>query len=139
MPHPVSILHVEDDPALAELVRVALADVDAAVTHVATGTQALEALAVPPRPRLVLLDLDLPDMRGFDVLERVRTDERGAATPIVILSSSDREEDIARAAALGANSYVVKPADFGTFRETVRLVVRYWLQAHRAPATGDPA
>lgn len=139
MARPAPILHVEDHPALAELVQVALGDLDVAVTHVATGAAALERIETAPPPRLVLLDLDLPDMRGLEVLERVRARDTGNVTPIVVLSSSECEEDIERAAAGGANSYVVKPPEFETFRESVRYVVRYWLDVHRAPATGEAA
>lgn len=140
MTHPASILLVEDNPALAELVAVALREHDVTLAHAATGADALGALAeaVSP-PRLVLLDLDLPDMRGVDVLRDIRADDPGRTLPVVVLSSSEEEEDIASAAALGANSYVVKPADFQRFRATVQQVAAYWIGLHRAPRHGEPA
>ena len=133
MTDPAPILLVEDDPALAELVVIALQDLEVDVLHASTGAAALSAIDASPRPRLVLLDLDLPDMRGHDVLERGRKGDHGCAIPVVVLSSSEREEDIARAATLGANSYVVKPPDFAAFRDTIRRTVEYWIELHRAP------
>lgn len=134
-----SILLVEDSPALAELVSAALREDEVDVTHAPTGAGALEALAGAARPpRLVLLDLDLPDMRGLDVLERIRAGDAGRAVPVVVLSASEEQADIVQAAATGANSYVVKPAEFPEFRETVRQVVAYWTGLHRAPAREEP-
>jgi CheY-like chemotaxis protein len=128
------MLLVEDDEALAELVGLALRDLPVTITHVETGAAALAALdRSDPAPRLVLLDLDLPDMRGLEVLERHRADDPARTVPIVVFSSSEEPQDIARAAQLGANSYVHKPAGFDRFREDVTTTVRYWTQLHRAP------
>lgn len=140
MPRLVSILLVEDNPALAELVAVALDEDDVEVAHAHTGAEALTVLeAAPRRPGLVLLDLDLPDMRGLDVLDRIRAADPTRALPVVVLSASEEEEDVVQAATRGANSYVVKPAEFPEFRATVRQVVAYWTRLHRSPAAEERA
>ena len=73
-------------------------------------------------PQLVLLDLKLPKIDGLDVLRRIRADERTRLTPVVVLTSSDEEEDLIRSYRLGANSYVRKPIDFERFLVALRLL-----------------
>jgi len=78
-------------------------------------------------PALVLLDLKLPKLGGLDVLRRIRSDERTALVPVVILTSSSEEEDIVASLQNGANSYVRKPVDFSRFVEQVQRLQVYWL------------
>jgi two-component system, response regulator len=78
-------------------------------------------------PQVVLLDLKLPRLDGLEVLRRVRADERTRRLPVVILTSSREESDLARGYDLGANSYVRKPIDFTEFVEAVRQLGLYWL------------
>lgn len=84
-------------------------------------------------PQIVLLDLNLPRMNGLDVLRRIRSDERTKLLPVVVLTSSKQEEDIARSYAVGANAYVRKPVDFMEFSEAVRTVGLFWLLLNEAP------
>ncbi|HWJ22655.1 MAG TPA: response regulator [Gemmatimonadaceae bacterium] len=84
-------------------------------------------------PQLVLLDLKLPKIDGLDVLRRIRADERTRLTPVVVLTSSDEEEDLIRSYRLGANSYVRKPIDFERFLEAIRQLTVYWLVLNEAP------
>ena len=84
-------------------------------------------------PQLVLLDLKLPKIDGLDVLRRIRADERTRLTPVVVLTSSDEEEDLVRSYRLGANSYVRKPIDFERFIEAIRQLTVYWLVLNEAP------
>lgn len=84
-------------------------------------------------PRLVLLDLKLPGKGGFELLAWIRDGARTRCLPVVIFSSSSEPEDIAKAYALGANSYIVKPAGFDALQETVRRICGYWLALNCIP------
>jgi len=79
------------------------------VAHAVSGSAALAVLAADPLPDLVLLDVMLPRIDGFTVLRRLRADPRTQKLPVIILSSFDRHEDVARGLELGANDYIVKP------------------------------
>jgi two-component system response regulator len=76
---------------------------------------------------VVLLDLKLPRLDGLQVLKTIKSDERTACTPVVILTSSREDPDIKAAYKLGANSYIVKPVDFNSFMETMNQIGFYWL------------
>jgi two-component system response regulator len=85
------------------------------------------------RPRLILLDLKLPKVDGMEVLKRLKADARTRTIPVVILTSSKEERDLAEGYGLGANSYIQKPVDFEQFRNTVKRVGFYWLLINQAP------
>jgi two-component system, response regulator len=82
-------------------------------------------------PQVILLDLNLPKLDGFEVLRRMRSDERTNLLPVVILTSSDEERDRINGYGLGANSYVRKPVEFGDFIEAVKQLGLYWLILNR--------
>jgi two-component system response regulator len=82
-------------------------------------------------PSVILLDLKLPKVSGLQVLERVRSDERTRKLPVVVLTSSDMEEDMRESYRLGANSYVVKPVDFREFLDNIRQLIHYWMHLNR--------
>ena len=84
-------------------------------------------------PRLVLLDLKLPNIDGLEVLRRIRADERTCLTPVVILTSSDAPIDVAAGYRHGANSYVRKPLDFNQFAEMIHHLGLYWLVTNEPP------
>ena len=84
-------------------------------------------------PNLVLLDLKLPKVGGLEVLERLRADPRTRRLPVVILTSSNVESDLARSYDLGANSYIRKPVDFTQFMEAVNQLGLYWLVLNESP------
>jgi len=84
-------------------------------------------------PQVVLLDLKLPKMEGLEVLRRVRTDKRTKLLPVVILTSSNEDEDRIAGYGLGANSYVRKPVDFNQFLDAARHLGLYWLVLNEAP------
>jgi two-component system response regulator len=82
-------------------------------------------------PSVILLDLKLPKVSGLQVLERVRSDERTRKLPVVVLTSSDMEEDMRESYRLGANSYVVKPVDFREFLDNIRQLIHYWMHLNQ--------
>jgi two-component system response regulator len=86
------------------------------------------------QPCLVLLDLKLPKLSGFDVLARMRADRRTRLTPVVLLTSSSQEEDMIRGYDSGANSFVRKPVQFERFIEAMRSLGQYWLTVNEVPA-----
>lgn len=90
-----------------------------------------------PRPELVLLDLNLPKVNGFDVLRSVKTDPLLRRIPVVILSTSEREEDITSCYLLGANTFIPKPLEFDKFQNIIRVVYEYWGQVARLPSLID--
>ena len=96
-----------------------------------TGTYAGRDLSAPPQ--VVLLDLKLPKISGLEVLKRIREDERTSLQPVVILTSSTEEQDLAASYGLRANSYIRKPVDFSQFSEAVRQIGLYWLVLNEAP------
>jgi CheY-like chemotaxis protein len=138
------ILLVEDNPDDEALTLRALrkANVGNEVAVVRDGVEALDFLfgAGPYRdrnvsvlPQVVLLDLKLPKVDGLEVLRRIRADERTKLLPVVILTSSDEEQDRIAGYALGANSYVRKPVEFAQFAEAVRQLGLYWLVLNQPP------
>jgi len=130
-----SILLVEDNPDDEALTLRALRKHDLAgeVVVVRDGAEALAFIYEATRagddhlPELVLLDLKLPKVDGLQVLKMLREDEHTRRLPVVVLSSSSEDRDIAQSYDLGANSYVRKPVDFAEFSEAVRQLGVYWL------------
>ena len=132
------ILLVEDNPDDEELTRVAFEESRIANELVVTrdGAEALDwifgAGAYAERdlrimPSVILLDLKLPKVDGLEVLERLRADDRTRRIPVVILTSSKEQEDVARSYDRGANSYVRKPVDFSQFLDAAKNLGLYWL------------
>jgi two-component system response regulator len=141
------ILLVEDDPSDVELTKRALRKSrisnDLAVAQ--DGQEALDYLLGPdpasgtydtPLPALVLLDLKLPRVDGLDVLRRIRAETRTRRLPVVVLTSSREEQDVAASYDLGVNSYIRKPVDFAQFAEAVEHLGLYWLVLNEPPPTG---
>jgi two-component system, response regulator len=84
-------------------------------------------------PRLVLLDLKMPRVDGIEVLKQIKADERMRRIPVVVMTSSQEEKDVAQSYDLGVNSYVVKPVDFNALVELARQAGYYWLAINRTP------
>ena len=141
---PLIILLVEDNIAHAELIMRSLAAHGIAnrVIHLRDGATALDYLfrrgqyadpASSPRPHVVLLDLRLPRIDGLEVLQELREAEEIGTMPVVILTTSELERDIATAYERHANSYVVKPLDFAQFTQLMHDLGFYWLAWDRSP------
>ena len=138
-----TILLVEDSQADAEMAMDALRDANLLnpVVHLEDGVDCLDYLyargAWADRERLdpavVLLDIKMPRMNGLDVLTQMRADERMRRIPVVILSSSREESDLARSWDLGVNAYVIKPVDVDQFFEAVRTLGQFWAVLNQAP------
>lgn len=139
---PMRILLVEDNDDHAELVVRSLEDhhVANAISRVGDGEQALDFLhrrgrydERTPRPDLILLDLRLPRVDGLEVLDSIKSHEVLARIPVVILTTSQAEQDLARAYERKANAYVVKPVDFDKFVELMRDLGFFWLAWNQRP------
>lgn len=137
------ILLVEDNANDAELTLTALAESNFAnvVDVVRDGAEALDYLfrrgAYKSRshinPALVLLDLKLPKVDGLEVLEQIKTDEKLRTVPVVMLTSSREEPDLARSYDLGVNAYVVKPVEFGEFMNSLKELGLFWAVINQPP------
>jgi two-component system, chemotaxis family, response regulator Rcp1 len=138
---PVQILIVEDNPADARLVREVMRDskVLNEIHWVPDGVEALAFLraqgkyADAPRPNLIFLDLNMPRKDGREVLREVKSDDRLKRIPIVVMTSSQAEEDVARAYDQHANCYVRKPIDFDQFHLVVKTLENFWFATVELP------
>ena len=141
---PAIILLVEDDPAHAEIVRRNFVNFRMAnrLMHVADGQQALDYLFRrgeyqdpnrAPRPNLILLDLRLPKVDGLEVLTTIKANAELARIPVVVLTTSAAEVDMAKAYGNHANSYLVKPVDFPQFLKLMDALGYYWLVWNQYP------
>lgn len=138
----VEILLVEDSPSDVDLTREALEDAKIRnnLHVVADGVEAMAFLRRQgkyenaPRPDLVLLDLNLPKKDGREVLAELKSDPSLERIPVVILTTSEAEEDVLRSYELHANCYVTKPVDLDQFVKVVRSIENFWLEIVKLPA-----
>ncbi|MCC4587944.1 response regulator [Xanthomonas melonis] len=138
-----TILLAEDSPADAEMAVDALREARLAnpIVHVEDGVEAMDYLlrrgAFADReeglPAVLLLDIKMPRLDGLEVLKQVRSDEALKRLPVVILSSSREESDLARSWDLGVNAYVVKPVDVDQFFNAVKTLGTFWAVINQAP------
>jgi CheY-like chemotaxis protein len=144
MPQParqIEVLLVEDDPGDVLMTREAFQDYKVAnrLHVVQDGADAMAFLrregdfSGAPRPDLVLLDLNLPRMDGREVLQAIKSDAELASIPVVVLTTSEAEEDVLRSYSLHANAYVTKPVDFERFIEVVRQIDDFFVTVVRLP------
>ncbi len=144
MKNPHAILLVEDNPADVKITQRALKESGLAVELIVVrdGQEAIDyllrrgshATTLTWRvPSLILLDINLPRMNGREVLEIIRATPDLRAVPVVVLTTSRRQEDVEQMYAAGANTYIEKPADFVRFVDALRLIHRYWLDLALLP------
>jgi CheY-like chemotaxis protein len=139
---PIEVLLVEDDPGDVLMIREAFAEnkLNNRLHVVSDGVEALDFLrrgdghAGAPRPDLILLDLNLPRKDGREVLADVKSDPALRAIPVVVLTTSEAEEDILRSYDLHANAYVTKPVDFERFISVVRQIDHFFVTVVKLPA-----
>ena len=141
------ILLVEDNPDHAEFTKRAFMKGQLAntIVWVRDGMEALDYLhrrspfhehASKLLPGLVLLDINLPKRNGFEVLKDMRSDPVLRIIPVIMLTTSGREEEVRKSFELGANSFVTKPVQFSEFSEKIRYLGLYWLLVNRLPLPG---
>ena len=139
---PVEILLIEDNPGDARLAREALRDAKVRnnLNWVTDGVEGLAYLrqegkySQSVRPDLILLDLNLPRKDGREVLSEIKVDEKLRRIPVVILTTSQAEEDVLRAYHLNANCYITKPVDLEQFMKVVKTIEEFWLTIVKLPA-----
>jgi two-component system, chemotaxis family, response regulator Rcp1 len=141
---PVEILLVEDNPGDSDLI-IEFLDEARVTNHVSVvrdGEEAMDFLrrrdrfAGAVRPDLILLDLNLPRKDGREVLAEIKADPLLASIPVVVLTSSSAEADIAKSYSLKANCYIIKPVDLNQFVGVVRSIESFWLTVVRLPTHG---
>ena len=141
----MTIVLADDDPDDRILVREALteAELPTDLRTVNDGMELLEylrregryATEEAPAPDLVLLDLNMPRMSGHEALEEIRRDPRLRTIPVVVLSTSSRDDDVVRTYALGGNSFITKPSSFPGLVEVMRALDKYWFRLVEIPAS----
>ena len=138
---PIEVLLVEDNPGDAELTRIALEDskISVNLNVVEDGVEAMAFLRKQdkysnvPHPDIVLLDLNLPRKDGREVLAEIKTDDNLKRIPVVVLTTSQAEEDIIKAYNLSANCYITKPVDFDQFVRIVQSIENFWFAIVKLP------
>jgi len=146
---PVVIMLVEDNDDHAELISDALnntivanrvirfVNAESALEFLHGGKGAESTSTDIPLPGMIILDVKLPGMNGFEMLKQVRNDERTRRIPVVMLTTSRREDEIAKGYEYGANSYIVKPVKFEEFRAKIIDLKMYWILTSELPAKAN--
>jgi CheY-like chemotaxis protein len=139
----LEVLLVEDNPRDAEMTLRALkkGGIDSGVLWVKDGEQALEYIAATGAfsgraagyPKVVLLDLKMPRVNGFEVLARLKSSEETRTVPVVVLTSSGEHRDVLESHRLSANSYLVKPVSYDSFVDSVSRAGIYWTRSNQLP------
>jgi len=148
--HRVDVLLVEDSDFDAELTIRELKkhNMSNNLYHAKDGEEALEFIFsrgkfagqedLMQRPKIILLDIQMPKVNGIEVLEKLKEDARTRIIPVVILTSSKEDPDIQKCYALGANSYIVKPVNFESFAAAIKNLGFYWILLNQAPVEYEP-
>ena len=147
MTTPVTIIMIEDDEGHARLIErnIRRSGVNNEIVAFSNGTDAMKHLFGSDgsgvlhkgRALLILLDLNLPDMTGIEILRQIKDNKYLKATPVVVLTTSRRQEDVQQMYAAGANTYIEKPQDFNRFVQVLRIICLYWLETALLPPSSD--
>ena len=138
---PIQLLLVDDDDVDVKLTLRALAS-DRVINHVNVVHDGVEAMAYlrregqyanAVRPDLIFLDLNMPRMDGREVLREIKADKDFGAIPVIVLTTSDADEDVVRSYKEHANSYITKPIDMAQFRHAIRALEQYWFAVVKLP------
>ena len=135
------VLLVEDNPGDIRLTQEALKEstIEIALDVVSDGEQAIDFLmrrnkfSEAARPHVILLDLNLPKKNGIEVLKEIKAHDSLKKIPVIVLTTSDADHDIAKAYSFHANCYILKPVDFDDFSKVIRLIEMYWFNAVQLP------
>jgi|UPI0003750997 CheY-like chemotaxis protein len=141
---PIEILLIEDNPGDVELTKIALEDskISVNLSVVEDGVEAIaflrkqDSYANAPHPDIILLDLNLPKKDGIEVLSEIKADEFLRRIPVVVLTTSQAEEDVLKAYNLAANCYINKPVDFDQFVKIVQSIENFWFTIVKLPPEG---
>ncbi|MGV3557214.1 response regulator [Larkinella arboricola] len=133
----LDVLYVEDNPDDADVFGRVIRKMEKGISYkvINVGSEALDYLTAEgkygqqtaPLPKLLLLDLDLSEYSGFEIIQRARSLARTRLLPIVVFSTSDNPQDISQSLALGANAYVVKPGSYQSINQMLRRLCDFWL------------
>lgn len=144
-PNSVEVLLVEDNVADAELTIRELKKHNMAnnLVHLKNGEEALDFIFATGKytgkrdlqysPKIILLDIQMPKVNGIEVLQKIKTDPRTRAIPVVVLTSSKESPDVQKCYDLGANSYIVKPVNFESFAQAIKNLGFYWILMNQSP------
>ena len=144
-PNSVEVLLVEDNVADAELTIRELKKHNMAnnLVHLKNGEEALDFIFATGKytgkrdlqysPKIILLDIQMPKVNGIEVLQKIKTDPRTRAIPVVVLTSSKESPDVQKCYGLGANSYIVKPVNFESFAQAIKNLGFYWILMNQSP------
>ena len=131
------ILYIEDNEDYIEFVKRAISKVDTSLSFnvITDGKETLQYMSTVSEregaPKLILLDINLPDYNGLELLEKIRANKLTRYIPVVMLSSSENPVDIRKAMDGGANAYLVKPMGLAPLTETLKSICNFWLNHHQ--------
>lgn len=139
--NPINVLLVEDNPDHAEMTKESLEDGNASlhVHWVKDGQEVIDFLnkkgtfSNSSRPDLILLDINLPKLSGIEVLKKIKEDEQLRLIPVIMLTTSDRREEVLNCYRIGVNSFITKPVKFKEFRDKIKSLKLYWLTTNLGP------
>lgn len=133
---PVKILLIEDNPGDVELVRIGFEEARVAneLEVISDGQEGLDFIRRKVNlPDVILLDINLPKVDGFEILKAIRAQEETKEIPVIILTSSEAEQDVLKSYQYAANSYVSKPVDFDKFLDAVKSLEQFWFSVVTLP------